>query len=304
MPDQLPIFVINMRRATERRERMIELLTGMGLSPRIFEAVDGRQMDSDGKAYWQGSADRAHLSPGEIGCMLSHIRVWQKVLAEGFPQAVVLEDDLCIASSFPAVLRATGALQHVELVKLETDLSRNVRIDRRPVGQVGGVGCHRLRKGAYRTGGYLIRAEAAARLLSASKEFRYALDVEMFDRRRSRFQNITVHQLVPAGCMQAELRPSLTQCAPYLESSIKAMGARLDTVLGLNGQDETGIGAWLRRALRPAKRLLAKCVWGLVGQQRGQIPFAGDYPEMNPFLDVRAAPTAADLKASGKPHLV
>lgn len=302
MPDQPPVFVINLPCATERRERMITLLADMGISARFFEAVDGRALDSEGDAYWRGSPERALLNPGEIGCMLSHIRVWQTLLAERLPQAIVLEDDLCFAPAFPAAVRAMSRLQQVELVKLETDLSQNVRIDRKSVGTVGEVECHRLRKGAYRTGGYLIRADAAARLLAAAKDFRYALDVEMFDRRRSTFHDITVHQLVPAICVQAELYPSLTDLTPYLESSIQGMGNRLDTVLGLNGQGEQGVLSRLRRALRPAKRLLARCVWSLLGQHRGQIGFAGDIVDAQSTQDAGAV-VGRELKKSARPYL-
>ena len=296
MQGQPPLFVINLRRAPERRVRMIELLGGMGLTPQIVEAVDGKLLDAEGSAYWKACAERRILNPGEIGCMLSHIAVWRRVVADGLSHAVVLEDDLCFAPGFEAVVREAGQVRDIDLLKLETDLAHNVVIDRRPAAQIAGANCHRLRGGSHRTGGYVIFKDAATRLLSASRDFRHALDVEMFDRSRSAIRELVVHQLVPAVCVQAELRPHLDGNAPFLQSTINVMGERADTVLGLKRRSEGGLARSIRGLLRPIKRLLSKSTFAVIGRCWGLIPFAGDGLEPASLVPQASAQTVINVE--------
>lgn len=46
------------------------------------------------------------LSKGETGCALSHIGVYRNIVACGHQVAVILEDDVCVADDFGALLNA------------------------------------------------------------------------------------------------------------------------------------------------------------------------------------------------------
>jgi glycosyl transferase family 25 len=275
MPDHPPLYVINLPRHAERRARMTLLLREQRLSPQFVEAVDGSRTCEKITAFWHANAQRRMLNPGEIGCMMSHIQVWRRIVGEDLPRAVVLEDDICLSPAFADVVRGLDDMGPFNLLRLETDLGQAV-METRASGTAAGHTGHRLLRGAYRCGGYMIARDAAALLLSASESFRHAVDVEMFDRRRSTVRSLTVHQLVPGICMQAELHPSLADQAPYLRSSIGGMGARADTVQGLKRGGERPVVTIVRRWLRPVKQFAINAMLLPFGRHRCPVPFAVD----------------------------
>jgi glycosyl transferase family 25 len=105
--------VITLRRATDRQAKIRESLAGLDYE--LFFGVDGRDIDladlersglySDALARKAVRARRS-LRPGEIGCLLSHRAVYEKMLADGWHRALVLEDD---AVPFPSALAQVGA---------------------------------------------------------------------------------------------------------------------------------------------------------------------------------------------------
>jgi glycosyl transferase family 25 len=281
VPDQPPIFVINLARQPERRARMMRLLQEMGLRPRIFEATDGRALDPSTYDFWLNHPRRRLLNPGEIGCMISHVGVWRQIVAEGAPCAVVLEDDLCLASTFADVVRAAGelfapasrGLNGVSLLRLETERG-HVVIRNRSTVAVGDHTCHRmLRRGAFRTGAYVVSRAAAIRLVSAAERLHHSIDAEMYDRRRSSVQRLTAHQLVPAICHQAELCRSMIEREPFLKSSINEMGRRIGDMEALQSATEFPLMESTRLRLRRTKQLAANPLLALVGWRRRIIPF-------------------------------
>jgi glycosyl transferase family 25 len=46
------------------------------------------------------------MSPAELGCALSHLSVYRKVISEGLSHALILEDDAFLNPNVPSVLRA------------------------------------------------------------------------------------------------------------------------------------------------------------------------------------------------------
>ncbi|MYB34298.1 MAG: glycosyltransferase family 25 protein [Gammaproteobacteria bacterium] len=97
----LPVRIINLETSTERRLHMQEQMAALGLDYRIFPAVNGDLLTQDeiDEIY---SADTAlsrrgrHLSPGEIGCAFSHIRLYQEILDNDIEAMVILEDDALV----------------------------------------------------------------------------------------------------------------------------------------------------------------------------------------------------------------
>lgn len=81
------IYVINLARREDRRERIEATLEEMNVEFRIFEAVDGSKIDEsyiknlsiksipDYKDPYSGRS----MNYGEIGCFLSHYFIWKDV---------------------------------------------------------------------------------------------------------------------------------------------------------------------------------------------------------------------------------
>lgn len=95
------IFVVSLRRETDRRARMAERLAGLRFEFR--DAVDKQDLDRDAlvrdgtyderrtRAAYRFTKD---MSLGAIGCALSHRRLYEDMVARGWERMVVLEDDV------------------------------------------------------------------------------------------------------------------------------------------------------------------------------------------------------------------
>ena len=95
----LPIRVINLETSTERRLHMQEQMAATGLDYRIVPAVNGNLLSQDEiQEICRVNAvllrPRSHLSPGEIGCALSHIKLYREILDNDIEAMVILEDDI------------------------------------------------------------------------------------------------------------------------------------------------------------------------------------------------------------------
>ncbi|XP_060535220.1 glycosyltransferase 25 family member [Cylas formicarius] len=94
------IFMINLRRRTDRRKRMQYCFDVLGLDVSTVDAVDGRALNEsflESIAFMPEFFDPYHKRPmklGEIGCFLSHYHIWQDVVDKKYESVLVLEDDI------------------------------------------------------------------------------------------------------------------------------------------------------------------------------------------------------------------
>lgn len=178
--NDLPAWLINLPRATTRRERMEAQLAAMALPYTLFPGVDGRAEEARLLAATDIPAFRRNMGReiliGGIGCYHSHLGVWEAFLATGSPHALVIEDDVVFHDDFlPAIRLALQAKAHWDLLKLNRIRAKL------PVSQ-GRIGPYRLM--AYvgpntGTGAYLVNRETAAKLLPAMARVTRATDHEI-----------------------------------------------------------------------------------------------------------------------------
>ena len=98
------IFIVNLKNSVERRQKMEEQLHALGLSAEFIEAVDGRFMSDDERKRVTADVNYAFL-PGEIGCALSHQKIYNRIVDENIAQALILEDDVLIENILPELLK-------------------------------------------------------------------------------------------------------------------------------------------------------------------------------------------------------
>ncbi len=177
---RLPVWLINLPRATVRRERMEAQLANLALPYTLFPGVDGRAEEARLLANTDIAAFRRNMGReiliGGIGCYHSHLGVWEAFLDAGAPVALVLEDDVVFHADFlPAIRLALQASAHWDLLKLNRIRAKL------PVSQ-GRIGPYHLN--AYLgpntgTGAYLINRATAAKLLPAMRRVTRATDHEI-----------------------------------------------------------------------------------------------------------------------------
>ncbi len=103
-------FVINMAKHATRRTDMAERLDAIGLPFTFFEAVDGYALSLADCPVYDGARRRRwfgrDMTQGEVGCLMSHRAIYQKMVDENIAVALILEDDVMFEKDFPAVLAA------------------------------------------------------------------------------------------------------------------------------------------------------------------------------------------------------
>ncbi|XP_077460689.1 procollagen galactosyltransferase 1 [Stigmatopora argus] len=170
------VFMINLVRRADRRERMLRNLHEMELSCKVVAAVDGKALnksdiESMGIKMLPGYKDPYHgrpLTKGELGCFLSHYNIWKEIVDRNLHTSLVIEDDLRFEVFFKRRLQAL--LQEVTTHKLDWDLiyigRKRMQVDH-PEKSVPNV--HNLVEAdySYWTLGYMLSLQGAKKLLKA-----------------------------------------------------------------------------------------------------------------------------------------
>ena len=157
-------------------------------------AVDGRKLSESELLKWR-QRERPfwdwtthELTPGEIGCFLSHREFWQKVVDERLSHAFVLEDDILLADDcFKILSSADWIPSDADFVKLNlfpTNSTHTYPVSK-PVGLVEGREIRRTAGRIYGTGCYVITEAAARECLEHSGKLSLPVDLFMFDSRFS-----------------------------------------------------------------------------------------------------------------------
>ena len=119
MPDAkndrpFPVWLLSLERSRDRREFMVKQLQALNLQFEIVPAVDGKCLDSEDLKHYSApeaiKAIQREMKPGEIGCALSHARMWERIVAENIEEVLILEDDVMIKSELLDVLEAARCI--------------------------------------------------------------------------------------------------------------------------------------------------------------------------------------------------
>jgi glycosyl transferase, family 25 len=112
------VYVITLKRAVERQQQVAQDLAGLRYE--LFWGSDKQELDiaamEADRAYSEVLARQYHrygkgMGPGQIGCSLSHKRIYQDILQKGYQRVLILEDDVyptnmeqaaAVLAAFPA----------------------------------------------------------------------------------------------------------------------------------------------------------------------------------------------------------
>ncbi|MHA3913453.1 glycosyltransferase family 25 protein [Halovulum sp. GXIMD14793] len=110
VPKHWPIFVIALPDADLRRATIRQQLEALNLPFSFVDAIDGREalppeyealVDREGTV----KALRRPMADAEYACALSHRLIYQKIVSENLPGAVILEDDTLVGPPFAEFMR-------------------------------------------------------------------------------------------------------------------------------------------------------------------------------------------------------
>ena len=203
----IPAFVINLARRKDRWAGISDQLDRLGIAPRRVEALDGERATSEDFEPFvslDGWARRRNLDLASATCIVSHRFALVRFLGEtDAPAALILEDDVRLASDLPTFLTAAElALNGTKLIKLDVDVD-HPKPRRRSLGSSVGIiqgrRIHPIGSWIPGAGAYLVTRDAAGLILQHCRGVTEAFDSIIFDLRISR--------------LARQLRPVLVQPA-------------------------------------------------------------------------------------------
>lgn len=93
------IFCINLKRRADRREYIEKEFSKFKIDAEFIEAVDGNDIEYKGVIN-RNSIDKRPMSNGDIGCILSHLKVCKIAKDRGYKNYLIFEDDAEFHPSF------------------------------------------------------------------------------------------------------------------------------------------------------------------------------------------------------------
>jgi glycosyl transferase family 25 len=136
-------YVISLKGSDVRRASINQELSKFGIQYEIVDAVRGADLDieNDDRINHKLAKELAFwLTPGTIGCALSHLECYKKAIAEDLDYVVIFEDDAKITSDYTSYLdkvfenlqdREVCLLYQISWAPLILDSSSKVALDQK-----------------------------------------------------------------------------------------------------------------------------------------------------------------------------
>ncbi|MBO9489219.1 glycosyltransferase family 25 protein [Endozoicomonas sp. G2_1] len=123
---QIPTFVINLDESVERYQEVLPQLQKLSINAERISAVRGSKLsEQEFNRVYDEIANkklfRRGLTAGEVGCYLSHRKIWQRMLDQNIKLALVLEDDIVINDNILDFQKHVDTLVKYDVVKLADD---------------------------------------------------------------------------------------------------------------------------------------------------------------------------------------
>ncbi|TEW56613.1 glycosyltransferase family 25 protein [Psychromonas sp. RZ22] len=173
----MKVFVISLKRSTERRIKIESSLNNIGINFEFFDAVDGKE--NNFKYYKKQrpiKTKKRHgyaLTRNEIACYASHYSIWEKCIQINEP-ILVLEDNCEFTDALKSSINTFDELaEKYKFIKLCSIFKRKTK--KKEILKNGLEIVTYLKRGSG-TQGYILSPEAAKEFIIHSHEFIEAVD--------------------------------------------------------------------------------------------------------------------------------
>lgn len=170
------VFCINLDHRTDRWQYMEAQFAALGMMVERIRATTPGEISAADLAPLAIEDVRKGLMPTEIATSISHHRAWRRMLEEGDPFVLILEDDAELSPRLPGFLAAVeerGGLPGV--IRIETRQHKQILV-RREADSVSGIRLHHTLTWERGTAAYIITAEEARRILASDRRFEMPID--------------------------------------------------------------------------------------------------------------------------------
>lgn len=179
MSSKVDIYVINLDKSVDRMKKIDDQMSALNLQYIRFSAIYGKELsDSEIDKYTTTTCRHLLCNHSMIGCALSHVSVWKKIIESGADFALVLEDDANLGKDLPHFL--SSGVQEIysktrfNMLSLFSVFSPNIGNY-----ETIGDGTYTVRKGIFplSTVTYVITRQGAEKLLELLGErVKYHID--------------------------------------------------------------------------------------------------------------------------------
>jgi GR25 family glycosyltransferase involved in LPS biosynthesis len=178
---QIPVYVINLAKDAERWRNIERSLQDLRISPIRVRGIDGSKRHSLIRRlvkYNFANKDWG-LTPGEIGCALSHIGIWKRVARSGLP-AVIFEDDAVDLPAFKEFYAEDLPLflQRCDIVKFEGLFCKNTSLSGPMLCEGRSTKLIVSFRPTVGAAGYALTQRGAKALLSRAAEMKVAVPID------------------------------------------------------------------------------------------------------------------------------
>jgi glycosyl transferase, family 25 len=262
---RIPVFAVSLVRAQQRRASMIAHLRKLGCGFELVDAVDGALLPPDQRRALQ--AEGTDLHPGTIGCYLSHMEVYRRIVAAGLPAALVLEDDARLDPRIVPALRERPRSLDFDYCLLdyhEKNPAGPIYYDRASgVEVIPGFTAYATHDAPTSSHAYLVTGHEAARRLGVAFPIRKPVDIYRLLPYRPRFRAMV--SPFGAGVSEESLRSLTSDHRDRL---------RLPWLRRLPGY--YAVRELVSTALRERRAMVPELV------RRGVLPATGDWAPLPP----------------------
>jgi glycosyl transferase family 25 len=144
----------------------------------IVAAVDGRELDLADERIVDPAADST-FRPGMVGCVLSHLAVYRRIIDSGAQAAIVLEDDVVLPADLDSLVAAVAQqMTGAEVVLFNFHLYEACLAEQCAISLPGGRLLVQVvdRGSPWSGAAYVITREACERLVKAMRPVRARAD--------------------------------------------------------------------------------------------------------------------------------
>jgi glycosyl transferase family 25 len=190
-------------------------LSRAGVSFERIPAVAGAGLSLHERKEFIDARRNCRLTPGEIGCFLSHQKAWRSFIQADEPWAAIFEDDAIVSPRLGAFLEEIPNKIASGLIKIET-MRYEVEVGPR-ISTIAGLELCELRSDHPGLAGYLVDRATATFLLEITAREYGPID-SIFTSRYLALPNLRIMQVVPALVVQSNIAdgrfPSLMDRPP------------------------------------------------------------------------------------------
>lgn len=178
---EIPIYIISLDSANDRRSQIEKQFANQELSYSFFSAINGRNGHqlfdkyNERKTY---SCKGYKMNPGQLGCYASHYLLWEKCVRDDTP-IIIFEDDVIINFDIlKSFINQTDTLaKHCECIRLFKNMRKTYK--ERLHMDFNDFSIYKYNKGHMSTMGFYLTPTGARKFLVASSEWFLPVDLYM-----------------------------------------------------------------------------------------------------------------------------